>query len=235
MSPATGNGWEAPFPAVVRACGWLGLLGLTVFALSVAAVHLASPGGDWSRQYVSELANRRLGWVFRIGTFVHGWGNLALAVGLRGALRPGSSRVWGTLLFGLAAVGILLVGIFPTDSPDAAASIAGALHRSAASISFALELAALFVFSHAFGRQRRWRRCRRASLVLSGLAAASVTVFLVAVQLDMAPGLAERAALLLFLGWEIWIALLLVRPSRQPDRSGTAANIPSTGRPGPAG
>lgn len=204
---------EYVFPWPVRRFGLVGLLGLVAFVSSVIVLHLTSDGIDLTRHYVSNLANQPLGWVFMVGAFVHGWGNLALVLGLRGALRPGRLRTWAVLLFGLAAVGILLAALFPIDAPDQAASVSGRIHRSAASATFALELAALLVFSAAFGHQRRWRRQRRVSLTLSAGAAAALTAFVIAIQLDVMPGLAERVALAIFLVWEIWVSVQLIRPA----------------------
>lgn len=202
---------EYTFSWSVRRFGLLGLSGLAVFVSSIIVLHLTGSGVDWTRDYVSNLANQPLGWVFMAGAFVHGCGNLALTLGLRGALRPGRLRSWAVLLFGLAAVGILLTALFPIDAPGQTPGISGRIHRGAASASFALELAALFVFSAAFGRQRRWHRQRAVSLALSVAAAVALTVFVIAMQLEMAPGLAERVALAIFLVWEIWIGIRLVR------------------------
>lgn len=197
----------------VRRFGLLGLSGIAVFGSSIIVLHLTSSGIDCTRDYVSDLANHPSGWLFMGGTFVHGWGNLALTLGLRGALRPGPLRTWAVLLFGLAAAGILLTGLFPVDAPGQAPSVSGQIHRAAASTAFALELAALFVFSTAFGRQRAWRRKRTVSLILSMAAAAALTGFVITVQLDIAPGLAERVALAVFLVWEIWAGVQLITKS----------------------
>ncbi|MDT8449126.1 MAG: DUF998 domain-containing protein [Wenzhouxiangellaceae bacterium] len=195
----------------VHRFGLLGLSGIAVFVSSIIVLHLTGTSNDWTHDYVSDLANEPFGWVFMGGTFVHGWGNLALTLGLRGALRPGRLRTCGMLLFGLAAAGLLLTALFPVDAPDQAPDVSGQIHRAAASAAFALELAALFVFSAAFGRQGAWRRKRAVSLVLSVAAAMALTGFLITIQLDIAPGLAERVALAIFLVWEIWASVQLIR------------------------
>jgi len=197
----------------VRCYGLLGLLGVAVFVSSLIVLHLMmSTGIDWMRDYVSNLANEPLGWVFVVGAFVHGWGNLALGLGLRGALRPGWLRTWAVLLFGLAAVGILLAALFPVDPIGQIPSMTGRIHRAAASATFMLELAALFVFSVAFGHHHRWRRQQAVSLVLSVSAAVAMTAFIIAIQVDVAPGLAERVALAILLAWELWAIFQLLRP-----------------------
>ena len=205
------------FPWPVRAYGLLGLLGMATFMSSLIVLHLTSNDIDWTRGYVSNLANEPLSWVFTTGAFVHGLGNLALARGLRGALHPGRLRSWAVLLFGLAAVGILLAALFPIDPPDQAPSTTGIVHRAIASATFALELAAVFVFSAAFRRHRRWHRQQAVSLVLSVSAAIALTMFIIAIQVDVAPGLAERMALAILLVWELWISFQLILKKSEPQ------------------
>jgi len=146
---------------------------------------------------------------------VHGWGNLALTLGLRGALHPGRLRTWAVTLMGLAAAGILVAALFPIDPPGQAPSGTGLLHRSAASATFMFELAAMFILSVIFSHDRRWHRQQTVSLVLSVSAAVAVTLFVIAIQVDVAPGLAERVALAVFLTWEIWVSIQLIRPAQK--------------------
>ena len=208
---------EYTFSWPVRRLALLGLSGVAVFGAAIIALHLTGSGVDWTDGYVSDLANQPFGWLFMGGAFVHGWGNLALTLALRGALRPGPLRTWAVLLFGLASAGILLAALFPIEAPGQAPNVPGQIHRGAASIAFALELAALFVFSAAFRRQRAWRRWRAVSLALSAIAATAVTAFVLAIQLDIAPGLAERVALAIFLVWEIWACVQIIRPQQKPE------------------
>jgi len=205
---------ENVFPWSVRCYGFLGLLGLVAFVSSLVVLHLnlANTSIDWMRYYVSYLANEPLGWVFVTGALVHSGGNLALTLGLRGAIQPGKRRTWAVLLFGLAAVGIFLAALFPIDTPGQALSTSGRIHRSAAGATFTLELIALFIFSAAFGHHRYWRRQRVVSLVLSVSAAVTLIVLAIAIQVDVAPGLAERVALVTFLIWEFWVAIQLAWP-----------------------
>jgi len=205
---------EYTFSWPVRRLALLGLSGVAVFGMSIIVLHLIGSGVDWTREYVSNLANQPYGWLFIAGAFIHGWGNLALNLGLRGALRPGRLRTWAVLLFGLASVGILLAALFPIEPSGQPPDVPGLIHRVAASTAFALELAGLFVYSAVFGRQRVWRHQRAFSLALSVTAATAVTVFVIAIQLDIAPGLAERAALAVFLVWEIWACLQIIRPQQ---------------------
>jgi uncharacterized protein DUF998 len=202
---------ESAFPWPVRLYGLLGLFGATVFLSSLFTLHIISGDIDWARDYVSYLANGPYGWLFTNGAIVHGLGNLALTLGLRAALHPGRLRTWGVLFFALATVGILVAALFPIDPSDQALSITGLIHRTAASSIFFLELVALFIFSVLFKRDPRWSRQQPVSLLLSVIAAATLTWLVVAIFLGVVPGLAERTALMAFMVWELWAYAQLIR------------------------
>lgn len=216
----------------VRIWGLLGLVGILSFLLSVLALHFTGRSIDMEGRYLSELANRPMGWVFQAGTFVHGLGNLALTLGLRASLPPSRLRQWSVCLFGLAAGGILLAGIFPMDPPGTVLTFSGAFHRASASGAFAVEIAALFLFSEVFGYSDPWRKHKGVSLWISGFAAASVLTFIISIQLALMPGLTERIALIAFLCWEVWAAMLLIRfPEETGKRSsGGSRELPRAER-----
>lgn len=197
----------------VRAFGLAGLLGVSVFAASLIVLHLTRADIDWARHYVSDFANGRLGWVFVFGTLVHGLGNLGLNLGLRLFLDPGPLRAWAVFFFGLAAAGIVVTALFPIDPAGQVPTMVGFVHRTAATVSFLLELVALLLFSAAFARHPRRRRRKVISFVLSTVAAVGVAGFFLAVFLNRLQGLAERFALASFLAWEFWAALDLARPA----------------------
>ncbi len=198
-----------------RRYGQFGLFGVLVFLVALAALHLMSPDFDGIHQYVSDMVNEPLGFLFISGTFVHGWGNLALTLGLRAALNPGPLRRWGTTLYGLSAFGIMLAALFPIDASGQVSTWIGRIHRMSAGGGFVLELVALFVFTAAFGKQQPWRRHQFASLVLSVIAAIAVMAFAIAVRADFARGVLERLVLAIFLVWGILAALVLIRETSQ--------------------
>jgi hypothetical membrane protein len=207
-SPAEGGAivWR------VTAYGIAGLLGASLFVSSLIILHLARTDIDWTKHYVSDFANGRLGWIFVFGILVHGLGNFAIDLGLRESLNPGPLRAWAVLLFGLSAAGIVIAALFPTDPLGAARTPVGRVHWVAATVSFPLELVALFLFSTAFARNPLWRGRRRISFALATVAAIVLAGLFLAVLLNRMPGLAERLALASFLAWEFWAALQLARP-----------------------
>jgi len=145
-----------------------------------------------------------------------GWGNLCLALGLRGTLKTGTLSGWGIALYSLSALGIMTTALFPVDAPGEVTTLIGRIHRIAAGSGILLELAALFVFSAAFGQQDPWRQYKGAALLLSIIAAIAVVAFVVGVQLDFAKGVLERLVLAVFLVWGILVSLVLLREPSLP-------------------
>ncbi|MCF6224976.1 MAG: DUF998 domain-containing protein [Xanthomonadales bacterium] len=202
-----------------RYLGLIALVGLSTFLLSISVLHILSAEINWVDDYVSYLANEPQGWLFGFGAFVHGLGNLALAFGLRAVLQPGRLRDWAVSLFAAAAVGILLTAIFPIDPIGAAITLSGRIHRTLASGAFVLELISFFIFSVAFARDRNhhWQQQKYISLSLAIISALAVVWFLLAEDNGVMLGLAERAALGVFMLWEIWIIIQLIRPLNQQN------------------
>ncbi len=191
-------------------------MGAFAFASAVLVLQAVRADADWTTHYVSDFANGRLGWLFILGTALHGIGNLALSFGLRRALGAHRLRDGAVLLFALAAAGVLAAAFVATDPPGRAPTPEGLAHRALVTSSFVLELLALFLFSTVFAASARWRLHGRVSLALASLAAFALAVFALAILANRAPGLAERFALASFLAWEIWAAFTLLRSRRPP-------------------
>lgn len=210
----TGDAFTAArTPRVVTACGVAGLAGASLFAVALIVLHLSRTDIDWTRHYVSDFVNGRLGWLFVAAAMAHGFGNLAIGLGLWRSLdrRPVSDSA--VMVFGLAAVGIVVAALFPIDPPGQALTPAGLVHRAVVTASFPVELVALLLFSVAFAAQSRWRGRARTSFALATIAAVALAGFFLAVSRGRLPGLAERLALASFLAWELWAARQLIRPA----------------------
>jgi hypothetical membrane protein len=191
------------------------MLGAVWFAAVLLALQYGSGGLDWTRHYVSQFANGPRGWLLAVGVLGHAAGNFALVAGLYRALGRGTLRDWASALLLMATAAFALAGLFTVESPGAAPSVSGAIHRAASSASFALELAALVLFSAAFAGQAPWRGMARVSLALSALSGAASAMLLVAILIGWRQGLAERAALVPFMAWEFYAGWqLALRRSR---------------------
>lgn len=191
--------------------GLAGLVGALSFAVTIIALHLLRANVDLTRHYVSEFANGPLGVWFVFGAVAHGLGNVALGVGLRRSLAPNVLSTTGVLLFVVAAVGIITAALFPTDTGAPARTLVGVVHRVVVSVSFPVELIALFLFSAAFMTSSYWRTRATLSFAWVSVAALAVSWFFLAVFRNHLPGLAERAALGSLLLWEVFVAIELMR------------------------
>lgn len=200
-----------------RALGFAGLVGASLFAGSLLVLHLARTDIDWTRHYVSEFANGRLGWIFVSSAIAHGLGNLALTLGLHRSLDPGALRESAVVLFGVAGAGTVAAALLPVDPIGSLPTLVGLVHRAIVAAAFPVELLALLLFSAAFARHPVWRRRAGVSFALSGVAALGLTVFFLADFTNRIPGAAERLVLAAFLAWELWCALVLARRPRRAD------------------
>lgn len=200
--------------------GLAGILGVVAFAAAALGLHLANTELDWTRHYVSQFVNGPRGWLFPLGTLAHAAGNAMLGTGLYRSLRRGRLRGWAAALFVVAAGGFAVSGLFDVEPPGAAPSLEGVIHRTAASASFAAELASLALFSTAFAQHRGWRGFGGASLALAALAAAASAMLATSILLGWRPGLAERAALAAFMSWELFAGALLMRETSRATARG---------------
>lgn len=215
----------SPRVRLIRGCGFLGLAGGTTFAAVLVVLHLQRPELSVLGDFVSDYANGRLGGLFTFGVLVHGLGNAAITVALGWALPRRGTAVLGTLAFGLATVGLLLGGLFPTDADGAAPSFSGLVHRAAVTAAFPVELLALLLLLAAFRVSPAWRGYAPWSLGITVAAAAALGWLFVAVQTGQAVGLAERAALGAFLAWELSTGYRLTRYTRPATKRGSDGGL----------
>ena len=152
--------------AGLLACGAIaGPLFVTAFTVQAAA----RPDYNPLRHSISTLAlGSAFGWIQVLNFVLAGLLTLAFAIGLRRVLRSRNGSIWGPLLIGLYAVGLLGAGVFVTD-PDAGyppgtpakiqdPSLHGVLHNLSAGLGLPALLAAAFVFARWFAArdERGW-------------------------------------------------------------------------------
>lgn len=207
----TGDTTDSGSAAGLRWLGGAGAGGASAFLAALVALHLLraadlSPVAD----YVSDYANGPYGGLFTISAIVHGAGNLAMAAGLWLAFKGSRPGRWGVGLFGLAALGMLVAGVFPTDASGAPSTLVGAIHRGAADVAFTVELIAVALLARAFRDRRGWKAHARLTRVVGVLAAASLAWLVAALAVGWPPGLPERATLAVFLAWELTTGLRLL-------------------------
>ncbi|MER5334295.1 DUF998 domain-containing protein [Micromonospora sp. NPDC002717] len=132
-----------------------------LFVLSFLIQGATRDGYDPLRHPVSSLAFGDHGWMQTATFLLAGALTAVFAVGLRQKLRHGPGRLWGPLLIGIWALGLVGAGVFTTDpvsgyppgSPDrlpAYGSTHAALHDGVSLGAFVAIMAACLVFTRRF-------------------------------------------------------------------------------------
>jgi hypothetical membrane protein len=242
--PGTGRAGSSTHLGSTSRLRWLGGAGVgggLAFLGTLVVLHLLRADLDPVANYVSDYANGPHGGLFTVSTITHGAGNLAVAAALWVVFAGSRSGRWGAALLAVSALGMLVVGMFPTDAPGASPTTVGTVHQGAATIAFPVELVAVVLLTPALRVRLSWRVHAQLTRVVSVLAAASL-VWLVAAQAAGWPqGLPERATLAVFLAWEVATGLrLLIAPpaarvsggpsSRRAPRERTPPGSPATRR-----
>lgn len=201
-----------------------GVIGGPLFVATFLAEGATRAGYDPLRHPVSSLALGDSGWTQTANLILAGLLTLALAAGLRRALRPERGSTWGPLLVGVWAAGLLGAGIFVTDpvsgyppgAPDRLSGYSwhGALHDLFSLTAFVALAAACFVFA------RRFAACgERGWAVYSAVGG---LVFVIAFVLSSAgfgqaaglvdlAGLLQRVAVAIGFGWITLLAVHFLR------------------------
>jgi len=206
-----------------------GVIGPAFFIIVFLIEGATRSGYNPLRQPVSSLSIGAFGWMQAANFVITGSLLLAFAIGLRIVLRTSPGRVWGPLLIGLAAIGLIGAGFFTTDplngyppgSPlvPLVRSQHGRLHDLFGVPVFLGLPIACFVFSSLFFKLGLpgWA----AYSILSGLLM-FITFVLAGMGFSQTPGFADFAGvfqrLSIGIGW-IWIMLLAVHLFRTPIRN----------------
>lgn len=209
----------------VRSLLACGAIGCPIFVLVFLVEGVTRTGYNPLRHPVSSLSIGDYGWMQVANFIITGSLLLAFAVGLRRKLRASAGGVWGALLMGVVAVGLVGAGIFSTDPvygypPDKPflaeqVSIHGHLHILFSIPVFLCLPSACFVFRRRFiaAGERGWATYSYAT----GIAMFVLFVF-AAMGFNQLPGFVAVGGLFqrlcIITGWT-WITLLAVHLIRQ--------------------
>jgi hypothetical protein len=157
----------APETRITRSLLGYGIIAGPIYIVVSLAQALTRDGFDLGRHAWSLLANGDLGWIQIANLILTGMMTGAAALGVRRALRPGTTRTWAPPL--IAGYGISMVGAgvfradaaqgFPVGAPDTAPDTApetvavswpGMLHFLLGGIGFLCLIAACFVLAAYF-------------------------------------------------------------------------------------
>lgn len=195
----------------MRCLGKFGATAAILFLLTLFALRALRPDISVISNYVSDYANGPFGGFFETASFVHGIGNIAIAAGLWFVVAESQLGRWGVILFWVAAMGVIIAALFSTDPLRAPPTFAGTVHLTAVFASFFMEAVALFLLALAFKSFVLWRSFITTTTILGVFGSISLLLLLVFRGVGVSPGLAERAALLAFMAWEIVAAVRLAK------------------------
>lgn len=122
--------------------GWLAaaaIAGIVTFVGLVAVLHFVDPDRDPISITVSEYVLGPHGWLLTFAASAFGLGVLALTAAIAAILPSSRPRV-GLTLLGVAGLGMVVVGAFPTDPVDPThprfVTTAGSIHAVAGILAF---------------------------------------------------------------------------------------------------
>ena len=217
----------------LKALALLGILGQALFVGVVALLPFFQPGYSSADYPISRLLLGPYGFVLSGALFAAGLGSLAIAVSIRRTTRKARGPLWGCVLIGLWALGMVLAGIVFLDEQGNPTESTSILHGTGVGLAFLAGPVGILVLSRVFARDARWSSFYPLSLALgfAGMVALidMVTVVFMLSNLDAALGPGARRSVeglgiiqRVFVGTVIlWMVLAGVRlRSIAKDKSG---------------
>lgn len=142
-----------------------------VWIATVAAFHAIRPDLAPGDNYISNYARGDWAWVIRVAFVINAAGWAAAGVGLRRTLAGNRGANWLEVLAGIAALGMLVAGVFRADLPGTTVhSVEGIIHSRAAGAAFIALILLGFVGWATFRRSDAWAGYALPSLVFGTLA-----------------------------------------------------------------
>ncbi len=193
------------------------VLGMAVIAsvvynlLLILAMHVLKPEFNPLRAPMSAYVLGAYGGWMTTSYFAMCIGLLALNYGLVTTLPPARSTRTGVWLFMIAAMAIIVAGLFPMDYPPPPRTAAGIIHALAGLTGFPTMTAGIFLFSLGFRRNPDWENLSFPALSLAIGIIAAFVVGMISILLLGFGGYAQRLFMVLFYGWEILVGVRLIR------------------------
>jgi Protein of unknown function (DUF998) len=127
------------------------------------------------------------------------------------------TRIAG-VAFLIAAAGAVSAGLFPMDFPPPPRTLSGRLHALSGVLTFLPWAIGTLLFSLGIRRDHRWARRLGILIALSVLSIVTVAVLPFSIPFGFA-GAVQRLLLTLLFAWLIVVALQLIRPRLEDERS----------------
>ena len=205
--------------------GWLAVMGPIAFTIVWIVGAVVQDDYSVRREDISALAalDAQNAWIMITGFLLLGAGMLALGAGLAGALKGRSATV-GSILVGVAGVGIIVAGLARNDCSsqlDACADRVDAgdvswhhvTHDLVSLVVFLALVAAALVFARVFRGDQSWRDLRTYSLITAVLGLVLLVLFITGVAGSW-NGLLQRVFVTVLFLWIAVLGARLIRLSR---------------------
>ena len=176
------------------------------WALALLLLHALRPDRAVATSFISGYAVGPYGWVMTTAWLAMSGGFLVLLLGLtRSGPRSGAGR-FGTFLFGILTLSVLLTAIFP---PSRQPSISGEIHTITFFVNMTCILLASVLLAVGFGSDPRWRAFRRTAATLASLLVFALVLQFLMAYFEVLPGLANRFFATVLIVWLLAISIRL--------------------------
>ena len=174
---------------------------LVYSALALVLLHLLRSDYAPASHMISDYAVGRYGWVMTTWFIAMSIGCLMLALGLKRRGPNTTLATVGSILLGIAAIGLLVSAAFPTDLDDAPTTQTGNIHTISFLLNVASILIATVLTSLSFGSHPRRRSFRVTSLALTALIVVAFVIQFLTLHRGAPYGLANRLFVALLFLW----------------------------------
>ncbi len=188
-----------------------------VYSLFVLLLmHVLRPDYTPASHMISDYGVGRYGWMMATAFLAMSGGCLMLMLGLvRSGPASGAAR-FGTLLLGIASIGLVVSAIFPTDLEEATSRTqTGNIHDISFLVNVGSLLLATTVLSASFGRHPRWRPYRRTSITLTSLVVVAFVLQFITLHRGAPYGLTNRFFVAVLFAWFLATAIRLRKLERE--------------------
>jgi hypothetical membrane protein len=192
------------------------LAGLLWFVASVVALHLLLSTFEPTHRFLSEYVRSSYGWLMTANFLVLSVSAFCLARALFCLQRTEGHLRHPAILLAIAALFLLLLGLFPSDLQEAPKSLDGIIHDRLSVIPFLLVFFAAVLLMRVVHKDPIWSGLKTGSYVLGSLGLFGVVAGWVTQGSISWTGLVQRIIVAPVLLWLTGLTLVLFRVACSP-------------------